>query len=60
MNREVGYMDGGGESCTEQCVREGPHRGDEQLQVFGLERVLVVGVQVLKLLQHGGVVDLQA
>jgi len=40
--------------------REGSYRRDEELQVFGLERVLVVRVQVFKLLQHGGVVDLQA
>lgn len=35
------------------------HRGDEQLEVFGLERVLVVGIQMFKLLQQGGVVHLQ-
>lgn len=40
--------------------RKGSHRGDEQLEVFGLECVLVVGIQMFKLLQQGGVVHLQS
>lgn len=47
-----------GQKARMRVRHAGSYRGDEQLQVFGFKRVLIVRIQMLELLQEGGVVHL--